>query len=128
MKDALALVAGLVLVAAIIVLPWYSLGDYDPNGWEASFWLRAALVLTLVAALALRFELIGAHAFAGAAVVVLAMVVFRVVLPPDFGFDFDGLDVPVGRSVGAWVGLGAATALAAVAIWEARAKAPEASS
>ena len=119
-KDALALVAAAVLVAAIVLLRWYSLDDYDPSGWEASFWLRAALVLTIIAALALRFRVIGPRAFAGAALVVLAMVAFRVALPPDFGFDFDGLDVPVERGPGAWVGLGAAAVLALAAVRETR--------
>ncbi len=121
MKNVVAPIAGVALVAAILLLPWYSLGEYDPSGWEASFWLRAALVLTLLATLALRFEVIGARAFAGAALVVLAMVAFRVALPPDFGFDFDGLDVPVDRSLGAWAGLGAAVAFAVAALGEARA-------
>lgn len=122
MRDALALIAAVVLVAAILLLRWYSLGEYHPTGWGASFWLRAAVILTLTALAARRFGLIDGRALAGAALLALAMVAFRIAFPPDFGFDFDGLEVPVSRSVGAWVGLGAAAAFALAAVREHRAE------
>ena len=94
---------------AIALLPWFRLDDYAPNGWDASWWIRLAL-LAVIAGLLVpesspRLRL-------AAAAVAVAAIAFRLIVPPDFGFDYDGLDVPTERAFGAWVGL--ATALAAL--------------
>ena len=102
---AVAAVANAGLALSIVLLPWYALGDYVPNGWDATAWLRAALVL---AALNLAVVRSGGTGSAGLAATALVLVAGRVALPPDFGFDFDGLDVPVERRAGAWIGLAAA--------------------
>jgi peptidoglycan/LPS O-acetylase OafA/YrhL len=110
----LALAARLAFAAtalAVVLLPWYTLDDYTPNGWDASWWIRLAL---LAALLGLALGAAGEagrlrHALAAAAV---AAIAFRLAVPPDFGFDFDGLDVPTERAWGAYVGL--ATALGAL--------------
>ena len=94
-----------VLALAVVLTPWYALDDYVPNGWDATWWARAALVAALVAALALRFgRRTEAIAFAAVA---LACVIFRVIAVPDFGFAFNGLDVPVERRWGLWLALAA---------------------
>lgn len=110
---AVAIAANAALALSIVILPWYALGDYVPNGWDATAWLRAALV---VAALNLAAVRAGGAGSAGLAAVALVLVAGRVALPPDFGFDFDGLDVPVERRVGAWVGLAAAVLAVAAAL------------
>ena len=52
----------------------------------------------------------GLYAIATAvAAVALACVAVRVITPPDFGFGFDGLTVPVERRIGCWVALGASS-------------------
>jgi hypothetical protein len=92
-----------LLALAVVITPWYALDDYVPNGWDATWWARIALVAALAAAVALRLghrrEAIGLLAVA------LACVVFRAIVPPDFGFSFDGLDVPVERRWGLWLAL-----------------------
>jgi hypothetical protein len=95
-----------LLALAVVLTPWYALDDYVPNGWDATWWARIALVAALAAAVALRLghrrEAIGLLAVA------LACVAFRAIAPPDFGFSFDGLDVPVERRWGLWLALVAA--------------------
>jgi hypothetical protein len=58
----------------------------------------------------------GGTGSAALAVAALVLVAGRVALPPDFGFDFDGLDVPVERRAGAWIGLAAAALAVAAAL------------
>jgi hypothetical protein len=108
-----ALAANGALAISIVLLPWYALGDYVPNGWDATVWLRAALVLAALNLVAARAGGAGSAALAAAA---LLLVAGRVVLPPDFGFDFDGLEVPVERRAGAWIGLAAAALALAAAL------------
>lgn len=110
---AVAIAANAALALSIVILPWYALGDYVPNGWDATAWLRAALV---VAALNLAAVRAGGAGSAGLAAVALVLVAGRVALPPDFGFDFDGLDVPVERRAGAWIGLAAAVVAVGAAL------------
>ena len=93
-----------VLALAVVLTPWYALDDYLPNGWDATWWARGALVAALAAAVALRFrrrrEAIALLALA------VACVAFRAIVTPDFGFAFDGLTVSVSRQAGCWVALG----------------------
>jgi len=83
---------------AVVLLPWYRLDDYTPNGWDATWWARLAL-LAAVAGLALAPFAAERLRLAMAAVAVAA-IAFRLAFPPDFGFAFDGLDVPTERAVG----------------------------
>lgn len=110
-----ALASSGLLAASILLLPWYALGAYEPNGWDATFWLRVALVLAVLNLVGVRAaeRASGSVPLAAAA---LALVALRVLLPPDFGFDFDGLEVPVERRVGAWIGLAAAAGALAAAM------------
>jgi hypothetical protein len=101
----LAIAAYALLALSIVLLPWYELGDYVPNGWDATFWARAALILALIQILLLRARAGPVIAVGG---VIVLFIAFRVALPPDFGFDFNGLSVDVTRRVGSWVGLGLA--------------------
>lgn len=117
-----ALAASAALALSILLLPWYALGDYVPNGWDASAWLRVALVLAALNLIVARRGRPGSATLAAAA---LALVAIRVALPPDFGFDFDGLDVPVERRAGAWVGLAAAAVALAAALRAQRPRQPE---
>lgn len=113
----LSMGASALLAVVILLLPWYALGEYVPNGWDATFWLRVAVVLVILGILRVRG---GGPPSVPLAATVLALVAFRVALPPDFGFDFDGLEVPVERRAGAYAGL----ALASVALVAALADSP----
>ena len=108
----LVVVAALVLALAAFLLPWYALGEYRPSGWQASWWPRGAVLLAVAAALAARGGAPRAVLTALAAAA-LGCVLLRLVLPPDFGFDFGGLEVRVTREAGAWVGLAATAAMSA---------------
>jgi hypothetical protein len=107
-------IGGSALVAlAVVLTPWYALDAYEPNGWDATWWARGAALAALVAIVALR---LGRDREAAALIVVaLGCVAYRVIAVPDFGFGFDGLDVPVERRWGLFVALaGALVAAAAV--------------
>jgi hypothetical protein len=102
-----ASIAGFALAAlSVAVLPWYALDDYVPNGWDATWWARVALVAAL-AGLALASADAFPRARLALAAVGLAAVAYRLAVPPDFGFGFDGLDVPTARRAGPWVAAGA---------------------
>ena len=104
-----------VLGLTVAVTPWFSLGDYTPNGWDATWWGRGALAASLAGIVALRIHRDRAAAvLAGLA---LACVAVRAIAPPDFGFAFDGLDVPVARAWGLWVALGAGVVALAASLW-----------
>jgi hypothetical protein len=101
----IAIAASAVLALSVVLLHWYSLDAYEPNGWDATYWARVALAAALVNIVALRF---GRYRVAAAvAAVAVAAVAFRTAQLPDFGFGFDGLKVPVQRQAGCWVALGA---------------------
>jgi hypothetical protein len=104
-RPSLAVVACGVLGLAVVLTPWFALDEYVPNGWDATWWARAAAILALLAIVALR---LGRDRIALALIAAaLACVAVRVIAPPDFGFGFDGLDVPTERRWGLWVALGA---------------------
>jgi hypothetical protein len=101
----IARAASTALALSVVVIPWYALDAYQPNGWDATWWARAALAAALVNAVALQLR--RDRLALAAAAVALACVAVRVVSPPDFGFAFDGLTVPVERQAGCWVALAA---------------------
>jgi hypothetical protein len=101
----IALAGCAVLALAVVVTPWYALDDYVPNGWDATWWARVALVAALAAAVALRLG--HRNVALGLLAAALACIAFRAISPPDFGFSFDGLDVPVERRWGLWLALAA---------------------
>jgi hypothetical protein len=98
-----AVAASAVLALSVVLLPWYALDAYKPNGWDATWWARAAAIAAIVTIALLRFGLY--RLATAAAAVAVACVAFRVSSPPDFGFGFDGLSVPVERRIGCWVAL-----------------------
>jgi peptidoglycan/LPS O-acetylase OafA/YrhL len=105
-----------VTALATVLLPWYRLDDYTPNGWDATWWARLAL-LAAVAGLVVAGVEASPRAGVAAAAVATVAIAFRLAVPPDFGFAFDGLDVPTERRVGAPLALaGALLALAAEAL------------
>jgi hypothetical protein len=109
---ALAIAACALLALAVALTPWYALDEYVPNGWDATRWARAAALLALGAIVAVRIDRLREAAILTA--IAAACVAFRTIVPPDFGFAFDGLDVPVERRWGLFVALAAAiVALAA---------------
>jgi hypothetical protein len=112
LSRALLLGGSAVLALSTILLPWYELGAYEPNGWEATWLAGLALVAALGGIVLARVAPSSRWAL-WLALAALAAVAVRVAFPPDFGFGFDGLDVPVERAIGCWVALGAAT-LAAI--------------
>jgi hypothetical protein len=121
---ALALAANAVLALSVALTPWYALDDYVPNGWDATWWARIAAVAAIGAMIALRLEGRAREA-AVASGVALACVAFRTISLPDFGFGFDGLDVPVARRWGLYLALAAGlVALAATLRLASRARTP----
>jgi hypothetical protein len=99
-----ALATFAVTALAAVLLPWYALDAYRPNGWDATWFARAAALVAVAGMVAVRLERPRvATAIAAAAV---ALIAYRVAVPPDFGFGFDGLTVPVERLAGCWVALG----------------------
>jgi hypothetical protein len=102
----IAIAASAVLALSVVLLPWYALDDYQPNGWDATWWARAAAAAALAAIIAMRFAAV--RIGAAFALLAAAFVSYRTAQLPDFGFDFDGLTVPVERQAGCWVALAAA--------------------
>ena len=102
----LAIAANAVLALSVALLPWYALDAYEPNGWDATWWARAAAAAALAGIVLLRLG--QDRPAVAAAALALAFVAFRVASPPDFGFGFDGLKVPVERLAGCWVALASA--------------------
>jgi len=100
----IAIAASAVLALSVVLLPWYSLDAYEPNGWDATWWARAALGAALLTITAIQFGRY--RAAAALALLAAAFVLYRTAQPPDFGFAFDGLKVPVERQAGCWVALG----------------------
>jgi peptidoglycan/LPS O-acetylase OafA/YrhL len=115
-------IAGCALLAlAVALAPWFQLGDYRPDGWDATWWARLAALAAAAAIVAVRSDRPRAAVALTAAG--LACVAFRAIAPPDFGFAFDGLHVPVERCWGLWVALaGAAIAVAGSALTAASAR------
>jgi hypothetical protein len=99
----IAVAASAVLALSVVLLPWFALDAYRPNGWDATWWARGALVAALANVVAIRLG--RPRVAAVAAALALACVAVRVAAPPDFGFAFDGLTVPVRRQAGCWVAL-----------------------
>ena len=95
--------ASAVLALSVALLPWYALDAYEPNGWDATWWARGAAIAAIVTIALLRFALY--RTATAVAALALACVAVRVISPPDFGFAFDGLSVPVERRIGCWVAL-----------------------
>ena len=114
--------AGFAITAlTVVLLPWYRLDDYTPNGWDATWWARLALVAAAVGLATAREERLARVRLAAAAVAVAA-VGFRLAAPPDFGFAFDGLDVPTERAIGAPIALAAALLALAAELLRLRAR------
>ena len=118
--------ASAVLALSVVLLPWYALDAYEPNGWDATWWARAAAAAAIVTIALLRFGLY--KTATAVALVAFACVGVRVISPPDFGFGFDGLSVPVERRFGCWVALASsllALSTSARLAWSSRRSAPE---
>ena len=118
LRVATALAAALLALIALLA-PWYALDDYVPNGWDATWWARLAALLAVANVAVLRFTDWRRVPVALAAAA-LVLVAVRVAWPPDFGFDFDGLTVPVERRAGCWAALLVAPAHLALAALLAR--------
>jgi hypothetical protein len=114
---AAAIAACAVTALAVVLTPWYALDEYEPNGWDATVWGAAAAILALLAILALRLERL--REAVALIAVATACIAFRAIVPPDFGFAFDGLEVPTERRFGVWLGLAAALVAlgACVRLW-----------
>jgi hypothetical protein len=104
--------ASAVLALSVALLPWYALDAYEPNGWDATWWARGAAIAAIATIALLRFALYRTATVVAA--FALACVAVRVISPPDFGFAFDGLSVPVERRIGCWVAL--ASSLVALSV------------
>ena len=116
-----AALAKAALAVSVFVGPWFALYRYTPNGWYATWWARLVLLVAAINLVLMAADLFGRAQVALAALTVAA-VALRVVWPPDFGFAFDGLQVPVTRRPGVWVALGLAVlALALTALARRRA-------
>ena len=106
-RASLHIAASAALALTVALLPWYALDDHVPNGWDATWWARLAALAAVAGIAAAR---LGAPARlrTALAAVAVAAVALRVAVPPDFGFDFGGLDVPTERRAGCWAALTAA--------------------
>ena len=113
-----ALAALALLGLATVLVPWFTLDTYTPNGWDATWWARGALAAAIAAIVALRIR--RDREAAVLAALALACVAVRAIVPPDFGLAFDGLDVPTERVWGLWVALAAAAAALAATLRLAR--------
>ena len=121
-----ATAASAVLALSVALLPWYALDAYEPNGWDATWWARGAAIAAIVTIALLRFGLY--RSATGVAALALACVAYRVIVPPDFGFGFDGLSVPVERRIGCWLALASslvALLSSARLAWSSRTASPE---
>ena len=115
MTSRIGVLAGGALVIAIALLPWFALDEYTASGWDSGWLVRGAAIAAALNVIVIRTAG-DPRASLALAAVAAALVGAAVIWPPDFGFGFDGLDVPVERRVGCWVGLGLAlVALAAAA-------------
>ena len=124
-----ARVAYAATALAIVLLPWFRLDDYVPNGWEATWWARLALLACILGLALASMEAAGrrplqprlaARVRVTLAAVAVAAIALRLAVPPDFGFAFSGLEVPTERRIGAPVAL--ATALLALVLELLRAR------
>lgn len=98
---------------AAVLVPWFTLDEYTATGWDASLLGKVALIAALIG-LALASSGALPQLRVALAVVAVLAVGWGVIVPPAFGFDYDGLDVPTERAWGLYVALGAAlTALLA---------------
>ena len=97
-----------VVALSVVLLPWFALAAYEPNGWDATWWARAALVLSGAAIVMVRGRAWPPAVLAVSAAALVCVLV-RLVWPPDFGFGFGGLDVGTERRAGVWVAAAAAT-------------------
>ena len=102
-----AAAATAVLAISVFALPWFALDGYRPDGWNATWWARLALLLALLN-LPLILVARDRRLPRALAALALAAVALRVAFPPDFGFGFDGLSVPVHRRAGCWIALASA--------------------
>jgi hypothetical protein len=107
-----AVASNAALALSVVLLPWYSLGDYEPTGWDATWWARVALACAVLNLLLLRARYLPAPCGARVlpvtrylAMAALAVVLYRTVAPPDFGFAFNGLEVGTEREYGLYVAL-----------------------
>jgi peptidoglycan/LPS O-acetylase OafA/YrhL len=99
-----------VLLASMLVLPWYQVGSHAVTGWNALITFRWFAVATLVLAGAMLFFQATRRApaiglslsvfVAFFAAVTAAWLILRV-----------GIDPPTGRKIGGWVGLAGALAI-----------------
>jgi hypothetical protein len=113
-----AIAAAALLALAVALTPWFSLSEYQPNGWDATWWARAAALAAIAAVVTLR---LGRDREAAAlAALALIFTAIRAIAPPDFGFAFDGLKVPVSRQWGLYLALGAGALATAAAVRLAR--------
>jgi hypothetical protein len=122
-----AIAASAITALATVLLPWYELDAYEPNGWDATWWARGAAGAALATIIALRLNRYRLAAVVAA--LSAACIAYRTAQPPDFGFAFDGLTVPVERLAGCWVALGSAllALLASARLAWSRPPEPEAS-
>jgi hypothetical protein len=116
---AVLLAGSAMLALSVVLLPWYALDEHVTSGWDAGWVARAALFLALAVVVLARLGGWAREALA-LALAALALVAVGLAFPPDFGFDFDGLDVPVERRAGVWVALAAALLAAGAASLEVR--------
>jgi hypothetical protein len=112
-----AIATGAAVALLVVLAPWYALDDYVPNGWDATWWARLAALLAIANVALLRLRAGPPRLPVTVAGTIVALVAVRVAFPPDFGFDFDGLTVPVERRAGCWAALAAAALHLGAVLW-----------
>jgi len=136
--------AGGLLVIAML-LPWFSfdvevsrLMALDRNAWQALGFIDVVVFFAAMAVIALAVvravepELLGelpwppAHVALGAGALALALIVFRLISPPELAFgDFTGFEIATSREIGIFLAFGASLGMLAGGWLQLRESTPE---
>ena len=69
----------------MFVTPWFALYSYEPNGWDATWWARLALLLAVTNLVLMALDLAPPMRIALAALTLIA-ISLRLIWPPGFSF------------------------------------------
>jgi hypothetical protein len=99
-----------VLLASMLVLPWYQVGSHTVTGWNALISFRWFAIATLVLSGAMLFFQATRRAPAIGVTLSVFVALFGAVTAAWLILRV-GIDPPMGRKIGGWVGLAGALAI-----------------
>jgi drug/metabolite transporter (DMT)-like permease len=99
-----------LLLASMLLLPWYQVGSHTVTGWNALISFRWLALATLVLSAALLFFQATRRAPAIGVTLCVFVAIFGV-LTSAWLILRVGIDPPSGRKVGGWIGLAGALAI-----------------